>query len=275
MLLPLTAALLHAAGPFPVRVVADVAYAPGATTDEARGRLDLYLPEGRSGFPVVVWLHGGGLWAGSKEDVAHVGRTLAAGGVGVMVANYRLSPKVRHPAHVEDAARAVAWARRHARDHGGDPAALFVAGHSAGAYLAALLGLDSRYLAAHGLRPIDLAGVVPVSAFFWVEEIAATRPTSVWGADPKAWPAASPANHLGSPAPPFLVLHADGDEDWRRAQNRRMVEALRKAGQTAELREVKDRDHMGISEQIAPGDEVSGLILGFVTRAAGRAAQTQ
>ena len=59
----------------------------------------------------MVSIHGGALREGDKEEQAFVGQLLArAGFVGVVI-NYRLSPGVMHPAHVEDAAHAVAWAR--------------------------------------------------------------------------------------------------------------------------------------------------------------------
>ena len=83
--------------------------------------------------------------------------------------NYRLSPAVSHPAHIEDAAASFAWVKRHIAEYGGDPNQIFVVGHSAGAYLLALLATDERYLAAHGLSARDIRGLVPVSAFFWVE----------------------------------------------------------------------------------------------------------
>jgi len=276
MLLPLLAAsLVQLAGPpagHGVRVVADVDYVPEAAYEHDRDKLDLYLPEGRQGFPVVVWIHGGAVRTGSKAGAAHVGRTLAAAGVGMIAINHRLSPQVRHPAHAQDAARAVAWAKRHVKEYGGDPGALFLAGHSSGAYLSALLALDGRYLAAHQLQPTDLAGAISVSGFFWVEEIAPVRPEDVWGADPGAWPAASPSHFVRSEAPQLLLIYADGDEDWRRSQNERMAAALRQAGHArVEIREVRDRDHLTINDRIGPGDEVAELVLGFVTRRVGAA----
>jgi acetyl esterase/lipase len=276
MLLALIAAsLVQSAGPPPgdgVRVVADVDYVPEAAWEDDRDRLDLYLPVGRQGFPVVVWIHGGALRSGSKAGAAHVGRTLAAAGVGTIAINHRLSPQVRHPVHAQDAARAVAWARRHLKEYGGDPGALFLGGHSSGAYLAALLALDGRYLAANQLQAADLAGVVTVSGFFWVEEIAPVRPKDVWGADPGAWPAASPSRYVRSDAPPFLLIDADGEEAWRRSQNERMATALRRAGHASvETRQVKGRDHLTINDRFGPGDEVGEAVLGFVTRRAGAA----
>ena len=84
---------------------------------------------------------------------------------------------------------------------------MFVIGHSAGAYLAALLALDPEYLAAFQMSPKDLKGVVPVSAFFYVNRtgVAPDRPKDVWGTDVATWKAASPAAWLRKDAPPMLL----------------------------------------------------------------------
>ena len=148
------------------------------------------------------------------------------------VASYRLSPQVSHPAHIQDAAAAFAWVKRNIRQHGGDPDRIIVIGHSAGAYLAALLVTDSRYLAAHKLSPNDIRGIVPVSGFFWVDKpgVAPDRPKEVWGAEPRVWMEASPARYLRADLPPVLLINTDGDEEWRRKQNDDMAAALRAAG---------------------------------------------
>ena len=87
---------------------------------------------------------------------------LAAEGIGAAVTNYRLWPAT-HPDHIEDAAAAFAWLHAHASEHGGNPDQVFVLGHSAGAYLAALLAVDGRYLGAHGLALSAIRGAIPVS----------------------------------------------------------------------------------------------------------------
>ena len=103
------------------------------------------------------------------------------------------------------------------------PTACSRVGYSAGGYLVALLATDARYLAAHKLSPRDIRGVVPVSAFYWVERrgVAPDRDKSVWGTDRAVWVDASPAHHLHASGPPMLILYADRDEDWRRAAERR------------------------------------------------------
>ena len=129
-----------------VRVVKDIDYVEGADYAEGKDRLDLYLPDGARDFPVLVFYHGGGLRNGDKGGSEHVGMALASAGYGAAIVNYRLSPTVEHPEHAEDAARSLAWVYRNIAKHGGNPDAVYISGHSAGAYLAALLALDARYL---------------------------------------------------------------------------------------------------------------------------------
>lgn len=254
------------------RVVADLDYIAAREYPDKKDRLDLYVPAGAKNAPVVVSIHGGLLRQGDKSEEVYVGQQLAAAGFVTAVINYRLSPGVAHPAHAEDAAAAVAWVKQHAAEHGGDPSRLFVTGHSAGGYLAALIALDSRYLAAHQLSPRDLRGVVPVSAFFYVERagVAPDRPKDTWGADPSLWPQTSPASYLRADAPPMLVLYADGDEPWRRQQQADFVQDLRAAGAPpVESRMIASRSHMSIWWNLKnAGDETLQAIVSYIEREA-------
>src|SRR5207237_6481418 len=137
--------------------------------DSFRNRLDLYLPKGKKDFPVVFLVHGGAWMLGDNRCCglySSVGEFLASQGIGVVLPNYRLSPAVKHPEHVKDVARAFAWARAHIADHGGRPDRLFVAGHSAGGHLVALLATDETYLRAEGLQAADVRGVVAFSGVY-------------------------------------------------------------------------------------------------------------
>src|SRR5690349_20696905 len=265
-----TAAPLPAqAPPAPaVSVTADVDYVPTAEYAAKKDRLDVYAPAGAKGAPIVVSIHGGALREGDKAAQAYVGQLLAKAGFVAVVINYRLSPGVSHPAHVEDAAHAVAWARTHAADYGGDPQRLFVIGHSAGAYLAALLALDPKYLAAYQMSAKDLKGVVPVSAFFYVDRkgVAPDRPKDVWGTDPAAWKAASPASYLRKEVPPMLLLYADGDDEWRRQQQADFLADMKKAGATGiETRMIAGRTHGSIWSQMKnANDETTSAIIAFL-----------
>jgi acetyl esterase/lipase len=253
-----------------VRVVSDLDYVAGAEYPDKKDRLDVYVPASAANAPVIVSIHGGGLRAGDKSQQTFVGQRFASAGNVTVVVNHRLSPAVMHPAHIEDIAEAVAWVKRNIAQYGGDPGKLFVIGHSAGAYLAALLVLDPRYLAAHGLTPRDIRGVVPVSGFFFVDRpgVAPDRPKDTWGIDANAWKAASPATYVNRDVPPMLLLYADGDDGWRRNQQHEFLTTLGAAGQReTEVRMIKGRTHNTVWSEMAKGDEeTSRAILQFVTR---------
>lgn len=261
---------VEAADKLAVRVVRDISYLQGATHPDNKDKLDLYLPEGRTNVPVIVSYYGGALMAGDKSEHTFVGQRFASAGVATAIVNYRLSPGIAHPTHIRDAAASFAWVKRHIKEYGGNPDRIFVIGHSAGAYLVALLATDERYLAAHKLSLRDIRGAVPVSAFYWVERtgVAPDRDKSVWGTDKNVWVDASPAHHLHAGVPPMLILYADGDEDWRRRQNVEVVQAIKAAGSAnVELAMIKGRTHMSIWEQMgAERDEVAERIITFVSR---------
>ena len=249
-----------------VSVVRGLSYLSDRERTPDRARLDLYLPRGQARFPVIVSIHGGGLVEGDKSHEEFVGRRFARSGIGTAVINYRLSPEVSHPVHVQDVAAAFAWVKRYIGEFAGRADDMFVIGHSAGAYLAALLATDGRYLGRHGLTCKAIRGVVAVSGFFWVERVAPDRPESVWGGDKRAWVDASPAHHLAPTLPPTLLLFADGDQPARRRQSLEMAQAARSLGNpNVELLELAGRDHLSLWTGLAaPGDEVAERIIAFV-----------
>jgi acetyl esterase/lipase len=138
--------------------VADIAY--GALP---RQQLDVYVPGGvapAGGWPVVVFFYGGSWTSGERAQYGFVGAALASRAILTLVADYRLYPEVRYPDFLADSAQALAWGLTHAADHGGNPRRVFVMGHSAGGYNAAMLALDKRWLAATGHTPQELAGFI-------------------------------------------------------------------------------------------------------------------
>ena len=126
---------------------------------QERLKLDVYYPEGKQDCPVVVWFHGGGLEAGQKE----IPQKLREKGYVVVGANYRLLPKVTVDKTLDDAAEAVAWAFRHAKDYGGDPTKIVVTGHSAGGYLTMMLCLNKAWLKAYDVDADSVWQYIPFS----------------------------------------------------------------------------------------------------------------
>ena len=260
----------------PVAAAAQVAWSPTSTTSQRSSTptrktsstsISRSARQGaRSSSPFTA----ARLRAGDKSGAKFVGQRFASAGNVTVVVNHRLSPGVMHPAHIEDIAVAVAWVKGNIARHGGDPDKLFVVGHSAGAYLAALLALDPRYLAAHGLTPQDVRGFVPVSGFFYVDRtgVAPDRPKDVWGTDVKVWKDASPA-HVHRAA---HTAHAPALRRWRRRVAAAAAGGLREGarGRRQSRRRSADdsrRTHNTVWTEMAKGDEdTSRAILQFVNR---------
>jgi len=166
-------------------------------------RLDIRYPSETAGYPTIVWFHGGGLTGGARSFP----KTLDRQGLAVVTVSYRLHPDVTAPAYIEDAAAAVAWVHHHVADYGGSPDRIVVSGHSAGGYLAAMVGLDKQWLAVHKMDANRLAGIAPLSGqmitHFTIRKergIADTRPV----VDEYA-----PLNHIRKDAPPILLITGD------------------------------------------------------------------
>ena len=124
-----------------------------------RCKLDVYYPKGKKGFKTVVWFHGGGLTEGEK----YLPQQLTKKGIAVVTSNYRLFPKAKCPAYIQDAAAAVAWTFKHIAEYGGDPSQIYVSGHSAGGYLSLMLALDKGWLEAEGIDADSVAAYYPIS----------------------------------------------------------------------------------------------------------------
>ncbi|MDX2175837.1 MAG: alpha/beta hydrolase [Candidatus Sumerlaeia bacterium] len=237
--------------------------ASDATLDDyARERcvLDLHLPEGVERFPTVVWFHGGGIKGGEK----HFPEELRGAGIAVAAVNYRLSPRAKVEDAIDDAAAATAWVLREIESRGGDPERVFVSGHSAGGYLAMMVGLDKSRLPKHGAQPAQLAGIVPFSGHtithFTIREergIPDTRPV----VDEYA-----PLYHVAADAPPLLLVTGDREMELlgRYEENAYMARMMKVAGHTrTELRELQGFDHGGMAK---PAHE---LLKAFVRRVGG------
>ncbi len=162
MLLILPACVFAQAQENGYTLVQNISYVPPDERDAYRKErclLDAYYPTDVKGFTTIVWFHGGGLEGGQKE----LPLELQNKGVAVVSPNYRLSPKATNPAYIDDAAAAVAWVFENIESFGGDPARIYVAGHSAGGYLTLMIGLDKSYLQKYGVDADRIKGLIPAS----------------------------------------------------------------------------------------------------------------
>lgn len=168
-----------------------------------RCRLDIYYPANIKNFSTVVWFHGGGLTQGNRS----IPQALRRKGIAVVAVNYRLSPNVKSPAYVEDAAAAVAWTIRNIAAHGGSSSRVFVSGHSAGGYLTSMIGLDKRYLAAHDIDANQIAGLIPFSGHT-ITHFTVRSERGIDGKQPVIDDMA-PLFHVRNDCPPLLLITGD------------------------------------------------------------------
>jgi acetyl esterase/lipase len=207
----------------------DIAYG-----DNARQRLDVYRPRSAAGAPapVIVFFYGGRWQSGGKGWYRIVGRTLAALGYAVVIPDYRLYPDVKFPAFLEDGAKAVRWTRDNAASFGGDARRIFVMGHSAGAYIAAMLALDPQWLNGVGLDAgRDIAGLIGVAGPYDFLPLRDPKLVDMFGGAGRQ--ATQPISFANGRKPPALLLTGDADTIVDPGNSARLAEALRRNGNDA------------------------------------------
>lgn len=187
--------------------------------NDTRQKLDIYSPAYTEVQPdVVVFFYGGNWNSGSRKQYGFVGKALASRGIMTVVADYRLSPQVVYPAFVEDAAQAVAWTLKHIGEYGGNANKVFVAGHSAGAYNAAMVALDPRWLSKYGESPTALLGWIGIAGPYDFLPIVAESVKSAF-LYPNTPADSQPIRHVTGSAPPSLLITGSADKVVNPARN--------------------------------------------------------
>jgi acetyl esterase/lipase len=212
-----------------------------------RQAMDVYRPA-RQGerLPVLVWFYGGAWRSGRRQDYRFVAAGLARRGILVAVPDYRLFPEVRYPDFLHDAAEAVARVRSLAPGWGGDPARTVLAGHSAGAYIAAMLALDARWLGARE----GLAGAVGLAGPYDFLPIHDEEVRAIFAAAHDLRET-QPIGHAAAGVPPLLLLHGTRDSTCYPRNSLALAARVRAMGGTADA-------------VLYPGTGHIGIVLGFV-----------
>jgi acetyl esterase/lipase len=229
---------------FEVEKFKDIAYRTDKDADKERHKLDIYCPKGQKDFPVILFVHGGTWKMGNKNLYTAIGETFAKAGIGMVITNYRLSPAVQHPAHVEDVAKAFAWVVENIGKYNGSPEKLFICGHSAGGHLVSLLATDPSYLKAEKHSFADIKGVIPISGVFQITPVAPLK--QAFGTDAEVCKQASPLTHVTGKHPPFLIAYADSELPTLDTMAKDMHKALQKVESPTELMECKNCNHITI-----------------------------
>jgi acetyl esterase/lipase len=231
-----------------------VAATPGLEFDpEHHLSLDVYAPKTADAAPVVVFFYGGSWEGGKRRWYRYVGDSLASNGIVAIIPDYRKFPDVRFPEFMRDAARAVAWARDHAREFGGDPARLFVMGHSAGGQIAALLAADKRYLAEVDMRPRDLSGMIGLAGAYAFLPFVDNEPR-IFGDDAGGRYDSQPVNFIDGDEPPMLLLQGTDDDEVPPHNAEVVAERAQAMDGTAVLKLYPGVGHSSILLSFARGD---------------------
>lgn len=262
------AAVLNATIPTGGLVITrNVAYGAGA-----RHTLDIYRPEGAAGLPLIAFFYGGSWRMGDKAQYPFVAATLARRGAVVIVPDYRLFPEVQFPAFLEDNADAVAWAVRQAPALGADPGRVFLIGHSAGAYDAAMLALDPRWLAGAGLERTALRGVVGLAGPY--DFLPITDPDVIPVFAPvQDGPASQPITYVDGHNPPMLLLAGTADTTVKPRNTQSLAARITEAGGPVQAKLYPGIGHIGLVLAFAPLFQWKAPVLDdvwtFITAASG------
>jgi acetyl esterase/lipase len=235
-------------------VTRNMAYAPGD-----RHSLDVYVLRGAAKpRPVIVYLYGGGWFAGSKSSFAWVGAALARRGFAVVIPDYRLYPEVHWPKFLEDDAAAVRWARDHAASFGGDPGTLVLMGHSAGAHDAFSLAVEPQWLGAVGMAPRDLKALVGLSGVYSMFPLDGRREHAIFGPQTGY---TEPVDHVDGHAPPMLLIIGDQDRAAEPSDSDNVAAKVRAKGGIAEVIHYASLGHSDTQDALAkPPGQPPGII---------------
>ena len=225
-----------------VTITRDVAYGEGA-----RHKLDIYVPKNVvANAPVIVFFYGGTWQTGAKGDYLFAAQALASTGAIVVVPDYRVYPEVTFPGFLDDGAAAVAWTFRNIAAYGGDTRSIFLAGHSAGAYIAITLALDRDYLGRSGMPDTKLAGAIGISGPY--DFLPLTRPDvkAIFEVVPDM-SVTQPITYARADAPPMLLVTSSGDTEVEPKNAINLTKRLKELGAPVEFRDYPGLTHENVA----------------------------
>ncbi|MFY1047083.1 alpha/beta hydrolase [Chryseobacterium sp. GP-SGM7] len=211
--------------------------------------LDVYVPTNVKNFSTIIWFHGGGITGGEK----HIPEELKNKGVAIIAVNYRLSPKVKAPKYIEDAAAATAWVFKNIKTYGGNEDLIFITGHSAGGYLASMVGLDTFYLNKYQIDANKLAGIIPFSGQM-ISHFTTRKEKGIEELDARIDEMA-PLHFIRADAAPLLLITGDREKELlgRYEENAYMWRMMKLKGhKQTTLYELQGFDHGGMAVPAFP-----------------------
>lgn len=216
-----------------------------------RQRLDIYRPTNvKKPRPVVVFIHGGAWNSGDKQQYFFVARALVNQDYVVVIPNYRLLPEATFPDFVWDTARAVRWTMRNVDDYAGDSDSIYLMGHSAGAYNAAMVSYDDRYLRNVGNSNDSIKGFIGLAGLYDFQTSEDEHLRKVFREPPEK--EFRPVDVVDPEDPPALLFHGTRDQILDPKNSRQMAKTMQNRGPWVRYIEKEGLDHVDMLLTIGP-----------------------
>ena len=238
-----------------VVVKTDIVYTEGKEEDQAKHKLDIYSPKEKTNAPVLFFVHGGAWVSGDRSQYPPLGNRYASEGIVTVVPSYRLGPKNKFPAQIEDIAAAFAWTVRHIAEFGGDTNRIYIGGHSAGGHLASLLIMNAKWLKETGVSADVIKGALCMSGVYDMSE----GKDNVFGSDPELRREASPLFQVHKAGVPFLITYCEWDYFPLAAQAKEFHAALVKSGVQSKIVFVPKESHISEMLSVTKPDDLTAV----------------
>ena len=237
----------------------DIAYG-----SNPRQKLDIYEPEGAKNAPTIVFFYGGSWQMGSKNDYRFLGQALASKGFVTVVADYRVYPEVYYPDFVKDGASAFTYAHQHIAEFGGDPANMYIAGHSAGGFIAMIIAADDSFLKAAGGKPSWIHGTIGIAGPYDFLPFTDDKIKAIFSKYPAE--ETQPLNHIMHKIAPVMLAVGNADDTVDPRNSYRVETKLKALHSPVVVHTYNDTGHIGIILSIADGFRGRTPLLEDITR---------
>lgn len=228
--------------------------------DHPRQQLDVYVPSNMTGSaPVMMFFYGGSWQKGSKDEYRFVGQAFAAKGYVVVIADYRLYPEVHFPEFMHDAAKALRWAHENIAGYGGDPENLFLAGHSAGGYIATMLTVNPRYIREAGGATSWIRGSIGIAGPYDFLPFTDPKIKDIFSKMPDRL--TQPIHFVKAHLPPILLLTGDADEDVLPRNSLNLAAKLQRYQNEVTVKTYPNVAHIGVVLALANGFRYKAPVL--------------
>lgn len=219
----------------------DIPYGP--TPDEV---LDIF-PASVSGAPIVVYIHGGAWTRMHKDHASYQAEAFVGAGANYVSVNFTLTPAVTLDELVRQNRAAIAWVYANAGSFGGDPARIYVAGHSSGAHVAGMMAVTA-WQAAFDLPRNLIKGALLCSGTYEMAPARLSIRNLYLKLDEVAADRNSPIQHIPDDGCPAIIAYGDGDQKEFRRQSRAFAQAWRDKGLSCEEFDLKGYNHFDIGQ---------------------------